>query len=207
MVEFTHIQNERAQMVDISGKGDVLREAIAAGKIYLRPETLAAIREGTIVKGNVLATARVAATIAVKNTSNLIPMCHSIPISSVSIDFKEGSDFIEATVVVKMTGKTGVEMEALTGVSVALLTVWDMVKSAEKDSAGQYPVTAIADIRVLEKKKGKCHDLIEHPGRIGKEGDFVPLDSDPEYVALKKVSLKKEKGSERKHPSKGAGTR
>ena len=154
MVEFTHIQNERAQMVDISGKGDVTREAIAAGKIYLRPETLAAIREGTVVKGNVLATARVAATMAVKNTSNLIPMCHPIPINSVSVDFTEGNGFIEATVVVKMTGKTGVEMEALTGVSVALLTVWDMVKSAEKDSNGQYPVTRIEEIRVIEKKKG-----------------------------------------------------
>jgi len=155
MVKFTHIENDRAQMVDISGKGDVTREAIAAGKIYLRPETLTAIREGTVVKGNVLATARVAATMAVKNTSNLIPMCHPIPISSVSVDFAEGDGFIESTVVVKMTGKTGVEMEALTGVSVALLTVWDMVKSAEKDKDGQYPVTRITDVRVVEKKKGK----------------------------------------------------
>ncbi len=155
MVEFTHIQNDRAQMVDISAKGDVVREAIASGKIFLRPETLAAIREGTVVKGNVLATARVAATLAVKNTPNLIPMCHQIPISSISVDFVEGSGFIEATVIVKMTGKTGVEMEALTGVSVALLTVWDMVKSAEKDAQGQYPVTRITDVRVVEKKKGK----------------------------------------------------
>jgi cyclic pyranopterin phosphate synthase len=155
MVKFTHIENDRAQMVDISGKGDVTREAIAAGKIYLRPETLTAIREGTVVKGNVLATARVAATMAVKNTSNLIPMCHPIPISSVSVDFAEGDGFIESTVVVKMTGKTGVEMEALTGVSIALLTVWDMVKSAEKDADGQYPVTRITDVRVVEKKKGK----------------------------------------------------
>ncbi len=155
MVKFTHIENDKAQMVDISGKGDVTREATAAGKIYLRPETLAAIREGKVVKGNVLATARVAATMAVKNTANMIPMCHPIPISSVSVDFSEGEGYIGASVTVKMTGKTGVEMEALTGVSVALLTVWDMVKSAEKDSAGQYPVTAITDIRVLEKKKGK----------------------------------------------------
>jgi cyclic pyranopterin monophosphate synthase len=155
MVKFTHIENDRAQMVDISGKGDVTREAVAAGKIFLRPETLAAIRDGKVVKGNVLATARVAATMAVKNTANLIPMCHPIPISSVTVDFVEGSGCIEATVVVKMTGKTGVEMEALTGVSVALLTVWDMVKSAEKDKDGQYPVTSITDIRVIEKKKGK----------------------------------------------------
>ncbi|PKL63724.1 MAG: cyclic pyranopterin monophosphate synthase MoaC [Methanomicrobiales archaeon HGW-Methanomicrobiales-3] len=155
MAEFSHIQDDKAQMVDISAKSDVTREAIAAGKIYLRPETLAAIWGGTVVKGNVLATARVAATMAVKNTSNLIPMCHPIPISSVAVDFAEGDGFIEARVTVKMTGKTGVEMEALTGISLALLTIWDMVKSAEKDSSGQYPVTAITDIRVVEKKKGK----------------------------------------------------
>ena len=155
MVEFTHIHNDKAQMVDISAKGDVVREAIASGKIFLRPETLAAIREGTVVKGNVLATARVAATLAVKKTPDIIPMCHQIPISSISVDFVEGAGFIEATVVVKMTGKTGGEMEALTGVSVALLTVWDMVKSAEKDAQGQYPVTRITDMRVVEKTKGK----------------------------------------------------
>jgi len=155
MVKFTHIQDDRAQMVDISAKGDVTREATAAGKIYLRPETLAAIREGKVVKGNVLATARVAATLAVKNTATIIPMCHPIPISSITVDFNDGDGYIEASVVVKMTGKTGVEMEALTGVSVALLTVWDMVKSAEKDAQGQYPVTRITDIRVVEKKKGK----------------------------------------------------
>jgi len=156
MPKFTHIDDDKAQMVDISGKGEVAREATAAGKIYLRPETLAAIREGTVVKGNVLATARVAATLAVKNTANIIPMCHPIPISSITIDFSDGDGYIEAIVVVKMTGKTGVEMEALTGVSVALLTVWDMVKSAEKDANGQYPVTRITDIRVVEKRKGSA---------------------------------------------------
>ncbi len=155
MAEFTHIEDDRARMVDISGKGEVAREATASGRIYLRPETLAAIREGTVVKGNVLATARVAATLAVKNTANIIPMCHPVPISSITVDFSEGDGFIEVTVVVKMTGRTGVEMEALTGVSVALLTVWDMVKSAEKDKDGQYPVTRIEGIRVVEKRKGK----------------------------------------------------
>jgi len=155
MAEFSHITDGKAQMVDISGKGEVVREATAAGKIFLRPETLAAIREGTVVKGNVLATARVAATLAVKNTSSIIPMCHPIPISSIAVDFTDGDGYIEVAVVVKMTGRTGVEMEALTGVSVALLTVWDMVKSAEKDAHGQYPVTRITDIRVVEKKKGK----------------------------------------------------
>ena len=156
MPKFTHIENDRAQMVDISGKGEVVREATAAAKIFLRPGTLKAIREGTVVKGNVLATARVAATLAVKNTASIIPMCHPIPISSIAVDFKDGDGYIEAVVVVKMTGKTGVEMEALTGVSVALLTVWDMVKSAEKDADGQYPVTRITDVRVVEKKKGSA---------------------------------------------------
>ena len=155
MAKFTHIQDDRARMVDISGKTDVTREAVAYGKIYLKPATLAAIREGKVVKGNVLATARVAATLSVKNTPGIIPMCHAIPISSVDVDFSEGEGFLEATVRVKCTGKTGVEMEALTGVSVALLTVWDMVKSAEKDKDGQYPATRIEGIRVLEKKKGK----------------------------------------------------
>ena len=154
MVEFTHIRNDRAQMVDISGKADVIREATATGKIFLKEETLADIRKGTIIKGNVLATARVAATLSVKNTPSLIPMCHAIPISSIAVDFTEDKAFIAATVNVKSTGKTGVEMEALVGVSVALLTIWDMVKSAEKDNDGQYPVTRIEEIRVIEKRKG-----------------------------------------------------
>ncbi|ABS56342.1 molybdenum cofactor biosynthesis protein C [Methanoregula boonei 6A8] len=155
MVEFTHISDGRAQMVDISAKPDVVREAVAQGRIYLRPATLAAIREGSVVKGNVLATARVAATLAVKDTPRIIPMCHTIPLGAVTVDFTEGDGYIEATVVTKSTGKTGVEMEALTGVSVALLTIWDMVKSAEKDENGQYPVTCIEGIRVVEKKKGQ----------------------------------------------------
>ena len=142
-------------MVDISGKVDVVREAAATGKIILKQETLKAIREGTLVKGNVLATARVAATLSVKRTPDIIPMCHQIPISSITVDFAEGDEYIEAIVRVKTTAKTGVEMEALTGVSVALLTIWDMVKSAEKDAGGQYPMTRITDIRVMEKKKGK----------------------------------------------------
>ncbi|MFA5003564.1 MAG: cyclic pyranopterin monophosphate synthase MoaC [Methanolinea sp.] len=154
MTEFTHISNDRARMVDIGGKGEVYREALASGRILLRPETLKAIHEGTVVKGNVLATARVAATLAVKETPRLIPMCHPIPISSVDIEFLESESAVEAVVRVRSHGRTGVEMEAITGVSIALLTIWDMVKSAEKDSAGQYPVTCISDIRVLEKKKG-----------------------------------------------------
>lgn len=155
MTEFTHIGDDRARMVDIGGKGEVYREARASGRILLRRETLSAIREGTVVKGNVLATARVAATLAVKETPHLIPMCHPIPISSVDVEFNILEDSVEAVIRVRSHGRTGVEMEAITGVSVALLTVWDMVKSAEKDAGGQYPVTCITDIRVLEKRKGE----------------------------------------------------
>ena len=120
---------------------------------YLRPETLAAIRNGTVIKGNVLATARVAATLAVKETFRIIPMCHAIPVTAVEVDFDQKDDHIEATVLVRSVGRTGVEMEALTGVSVALLTIWDMVKSAEKDAKGQYPVTRIEAVRVLRNRR------------------------------------------------------
>jgi cyclic pyranopterin phosphate synthase len=154
MVEFTHIRDEKVHMVDVGAKAEVRREAVAAGRIKLRKETLEAIRSGTALKGNVLATAQVAATLAVKETPRLIPMCHAIPVTAVEISFDQQEDAIEATVMVRSVGKTGVEMEALTGVSVALLTIWDMVKSAEKDDKGQYPVTRIEDIRVLEKRKG-----------------------------------------------------
>ena len=153
MAEFSHIRGDAVRMVDISGKAEVQRKAVATGRIHLRPETLSAIREGAVVKGNVLATARVAATMAVKDPSRVIPMCHPIPIGGVEVGFTEGDGFLEATVEVKSTGRTGVEMEALTGVAVALLTVWDMVKSAEKDDRGQYPVTRIEGIRVVEKTK------------------------------------------------------
>jgi molybdenum cofactor biosynthesis protein MoaC len=154
MVEFSHIQDDKVHMVDISEKGDVGREAVASGRIYLRDETLRAISEGAVLKGNVLATARIAAIMAVKNTAGLIPMCHTIPISTASVDFIQEKDHILARVRVKSYGRTGVEMEALTGAGIALLTIWDMVKSAEKDSGGQYPVTRITDLIVEEKRKG-----------------------------------------------------
>lgn len=154
MVEFTHIKGDNVHMVEVGEKEQVRREATATGKIYLRKDTVDAIKEGRTVKGNVLATATVAATLAVKGTSRVIPMCHAIPITGIEVDFSEGDTWIEATVRVRSVGRTGVEMEALTGVTVALLTIWDMVKSSEKDGAGQYPVTSIGEIRVLEKRKG-----------------------------------------------------
>lgn len=140
-------------MVDISGKPESVRRAVARGRINLQEETIKAIREGRVEKGNVLATARVAATMAVKETPGVIPMCHPIPVSSVVVDFEYGDSWIDAIVEVKSTGKTGVEMEALHGASIALLTIWDMVKSAEKDEAGGYPVARINDLRVLVKEK------------------------------------------------------
>jgi cyclic pyranopterin phosphate synthase len=141
-------------MVEVGEKEQVRREATATGKIHLRKETIDAIRSGTTIKGNVLATATVAATLAVKDTSRVIPMCHAIPVTGIEVDFTEGDTWIKATVRVRTVGRTGVEMEALTGVTVALLTIWDMVKSSEKDEAGQYPATSIGEIRVLEKRKG-----------------------------------------------------
>lgn len=151
---FTHIEAGRARMVDISEKNNVSRLARAAGEVVLSAETLEKIRTGTVEKGNVFATARVAAVLAVKKTPETIPMCHQIPITGIDVDFEIGEEAVSAVVEVRTVGKTGVEMEALTGVSVALLTVWDMVKSAEKDETGNYPHTLIRNIRVLEKLKG-----------------------------------------------------
>ncbi len=100
-----------------------------------------------------LTTAQIAAIQAVKNTPQMIPLCHTIPISGVEVEFKVTDNHIEAMVSVSSTGKTGVEMEAITGVSVGLLTIWDMVKSVEKDEHGQYPSTSISDIEVIKKEK------------------------------------------------------
>ncbi len=151
---FTHIEAGRARMVDISEKNNVSRLARAVGEIVLSAETIEKIRTGTVEKGNVFATARVAAVLAVKKTPEIIPMCHQIPITGIDVDFEIEEEAVSVVVEVRTVGKTGVEMEALTGVSVALLTVWDMVKSAEKDETGNYPHTLIRNIRVLEKIKG-----------------------------------------------------
>jgi len=153
-MKLSHLSGQGVRMVEVSGKEEVRRVAKAKGKIHLRGETVRLIKEGKVEKGNVLTTAQVAATLAVKNTPDLIPMCHPLPISGVEVSFDFGKDSIEAAVEVSCVARTGVEMEAITGVSVALLTIWDMVKSAEKDEEGQYPETRIGEIRVIEKKKG-----------------------------------------------------
>lgn len=150
---FTHIHEGRARMVDISHKKEVVRRAVASGCIKLKPETIEAIRDLRVEKGNVLAAARIAAVQAVKRTWDTIPMCHQIPITHVDVDFNMQDSMVKASVEVRSVGRTGVEMEALYGVSVALLTIWDMVKSAEKDRTGNYPDTVISEIRVVEKVK------------------------------------------------------
>jgi len=142
------------RMVDISDKEIVHREAVATGRIQLKKETVEAIIGGRIEKGDPLSVAEIACIQAVKKTHELLPFCHPIPVTSVNAEFKLGEEHLEASCMVVADYKTGVEMEALTGASVALLTVWDMVKYLEKDEAGQYPSTAITGIRVVEKRKG-----------------------------------------------------
>lgn len=138
-------------IVDIGDKPATKRRAVAAGRLDVADATLDAVRDGEIDKGDVLEAARVAALMAVKATPERLPHCHPIPITSVDVSF-DLDDAIACTVVVEATYRTGVEMEALHGVSVALLTTWDMVKPYEKDDDGQYPATRIADLRVVEKK-------------------------------------------------------
>ncbi len=144
-------------MVDITGKPVSYREAVAEGVIKLRRETIERIRKGLVEKGDVFTVSSIAAINAVKKTPDLIPLCHNIPITNVKTEFEIISDEeIKVRVTVKTTAKTGVEMEALTGVAIALLNIWDMVKKYEKDQQGQYPYTLIKNIRVLAKiKKGE----------------------------------------------------
>ncbi|MGZ4940518.1 MAG: cyclic pyranopterin monophosphate synthase MoaC [Halobacteriota archaeon] len=152
-MQFTHIQNGKARQVDVSNKPNVVRRAVAEGNIVLRAETILAIKKGSIEKGNVLHTATAAAALAVKQTPYIIPFCHQIAVTSIKVDYSVDDTAIKAVVEVKSEGKTGVEMEALTGVSVALLTIWDMVKSMEKDETGNYPVTMLSSVKVIEKHK------------------------------------------------------
>ncbi|MBD3195617.1 MAG: cyclic pyranopterin monophosphate synthase MoaC [Candidatus Lokiarchaeota archaeon] len=141
-------------MINISKKDDVIRKASASGKIILKPSTIERIKNNTVKKGDVKTIARIAGINAVKKVPDLIPLCHSIPITSASIEFKyEDEKTIKASCKVESIGKTGVEMEALTGVSVALLNIWDLVKMYEKDQDGQYPSAIIKDIEVDLKLK------------------------------------------------------
>jgi len=152
--DLTHTdESGSVQMVDVGDKPDTARRAVARGEIHLQPATIDAIRDDEIGKGDVLATARVGAIQAVKHTWETIPMCHGIPITNVETGFTVGEDQVELEVAVETTGKTGCEMEALEGVTTGLNVVWDMVKAAEKDDDGQYPDTAIRNVRVVDKRK------------------------------------------------------
>ena len=141
-------------MVDVSAKPEILREATAAGTIKLKPQTVTLIRQSKIAKGDPLYTAKIAGILAAKKTSELVPLCHPLPLTKVDVEAKVVDETtVEAVAVVKTKAQTGVEMEALTAVSAALLTVWDMTKQYEKDADGQYPSTAILDIHVVKKFK------------------------------------------------------
>lgn len=143
----------KIRQIDISGKEVVRRSAIAKGFIKLRPQTIQRIRSGIVEKGDPLQVATIAGINAAKLTHLLLPLCHPIKLEHVSIDFDVRDDGVEVTATVTATDKTGVEMEALAAASIALLSVWDVVKAYEKDERGQYPETLIQEIRVIEKRK------------------------------------------------------
>ncbi len=141
-------------MIDISGKEPILRIATASGSIKLKKETIQKIQNNQVKKGDVFTIAKIAAINAVKKVPDLIPLCHQIPINKIEIDFNiENDTTISVSCTVKSVAQTGVEMESLTGVNVALLNIWDVVKMYEKDEKGQYPSTLISDIKVDEKIK------------------------------------------------------
>ncbi|MEM0361354.1 MAG: cyclic pyranopterin monophosphate synthase MoaC [Sulfolobales archaeon] len=140
-------------MVDITSKEVTYREAVAEGFIKLRRETLDIIRKGGVEKGDIVSVTKIAGILAAKKTSELLPLCHPIPITYVSLDLDVLEDGIKVRATVKTNAQTGVEMEALTATATALLNIWDMVKKYEKDERGQYPITEISYIRVIHKGK------------------------------------------------------
>jgi len=145
----------RFSMVDISLKKTVAREAVAVGEIKLKKDTIARLKAGRIEKGDAIGAAEVAAIMAAKNTPRILPFCHSIPITTVRTEHRIGRNVLRVESYVKGEAKTGVEMEALTAASAYLLTIWDMTKQYEKDSNGQYPTTAVTNLKVTRKVKGK----------------------------------------------------
>jgi cyclic pyranopterin phosphate synthase len=140
-------------MADITSKDIIIREATAVGEIKLKPTTLTRLIKGKLEKGDAIAAAEVAAVMAAKNTPRILPFCHSIPITTVRNEHSFTRDTFRVESYVKGQARTGVEMEALTAASTYLLTIWDMVKQYEKDAKGQYPTTAITQLKVREKVK------------------------------------------------------
>ena len=153
MTELTHL-NERgeAHMVDVSEKSETARRAVATGRVLLAPRTIALLREGNIAKGDALGTARIAGIMAAKRTSELIPLCHPLPVTKVRVDLNITDESVDIEAEVRVTGKTGVEMEALTAVAVAALTIYDMVKAVDREGI-------ITDIRLEAKSGGKSGDF------------------------------------------------
>ena len=152
MSGLTHLdENGAARMVDVGGKQASARIAIAGGRIAMSPDALAAIRDGDVPKGNVIAAARIAGIMAAKRTGDLIPLCHPLGLESVTVEFAFEDGGIAVTALASLTGKTGVEMEALVAVSTALLTIYDMAKAIDK-------AMVIGDLRLLEKRGGKNGD-------------------------------------------------
>ena len=151
MTKLTHFnQSGEAHMVDIGDKDSTLRRAIVKGQISMKAETLALIKEGTNKKGDVLGIARTAGIMATKRTADLIPLCHPLALTHVSVDFAidDANNTVECTVITETRGQTGVEMEALTGAQITLLTIYDMCKAVDRGMV-------IGDVRLVEKSGGK----------------------------------------------------
>tara|TARA_B100001123_G_scaffold52580_1_gene55100 strand:- start:1224 stop:1724 length:501 start_codon:yes stop_codon:yes gene_type:complete len=154
-VELTHLDGEgRGRMVDLTGKEPTLRDAVAVGSVYMKPETLALIRERGVEKGDVLAVARVAGIMAAKQTFSLIPFCHNIPLNHISLDFNldDERSAVNVTASASTNANTGVEMEALTAVSLAALTIYDMAKAVDRGMK-------IGDVRLISKRGGQSGDF------------------------------------------------
>lgn len=153
-------ESGRARMVDVSAKPDTVREATARGRITMRPETLALVERGGLEKGDVLAVAQVAGVMAAKQTGTLIPMCHPLPITSVDVrfDFDRAASAVDIEATARVVGKTGVEMEALTAVSLAALTIYDMCKAVDREMV-------IGDVRLVHKSGGKSGEFIREGER------------------------------------------
>ena len=152
----THVdESGAARMVDVGGKPDTRREAVARGRVRMRPETLALIRDNAFAKGDVLGVARIAGIMGGKDTARLIPLCHHLPLNAIDVDFalNESESAVEITGLARTTGKTGVEMEALTAVSIAALTVYDMCKAVDRGMR-------IESVRLVRKTGGQSGDVI-----------------------------------------------
>ena len=156
MAKLSHLdESGRARMVDVTAKDVTLREAVAKGSVRMRPETLALIQSGSVPKGDVLAVAQVAGVMAAKRTHELIPMCHSLLLSAIDVRLEpdEKESAVQITATVRTTGKTGVEMEALTAVAVAALTIYDMCKAVDRGMR-------IEGVRLVRKSGGKSGEVV-----------------------------------------------